>query len=94
MRWTYRHRAREMPFYSSAAVATDRIVVGGRDRIVHCLARSTGKALWTFATRARVDSSPLVVDGRVFVGSSDGNLYELDLATGPRRCGSSRRARR
>jgi outer membrane protein assembly factor BamB len=82
VRWRYRHKAREMPFYSSAAVASDRLVLGGRDKVVHCLARSTGKALWTFATRARVDSSPLIVDGRVFVGSSDGNLYELDLATG------------
>ena len=49
---------------------------------MHCLARSTGRALWKFPTRARVDSSPLIVGGRVFVGSSDGNLYELDLATG------------
>ena len=55
----------------------------GRARQDRALPRaSTGRALWTFATRARVDSSPLVVDGRVFVGSSDGNLYELDLATG------------
>src|ERR1039458_4141957 len=46
------------PFYSSAAVAGDRLVVGGRDKKVHCLNLKTGKAIWTFATRARVDSSP------------------------------------
>ena len=28
VRWTYRHAAREFPFYSSAAVAGDRLVVG------------------------------------------------------------------
>jgi len=82
VRWTYRPATRELPFYSSAAIASDRLIVGGRDKIVHCLARSTGRALWTFATRARVDSSPLIAGGRVFVGSSDGNLYELDLSTG------------
>ena len=49
---------------------------------MHALARSTGRVIWTFQTRARVDSSPLIVDGRVFIGSNDGNLYELDLATG------------
>ena len=81
VRWRY-YTTRTFPFYSSAAVAGDRIVLGGRDKIVHCVARSTGRALWTFRTRARVDSSPLIVGGRVFVGSSDGNLYELDLATG------------
>jgi outer membrane protein assembly factor BamB len=40
------------------------------------------RPLWTFQTRARVDSSPVIVGGRVFVGSSDRNLYELDLASG------------
>jgi len=42
----------------------------------------TGEARWTFATRARVDSSPVVAAGRVYVGSSDGRLYVLDAATG------------
>jgi outer membrane protein assembly factor BamB len=81
-RWTYRHPTRTFPFYSSAAIAGDRVVVGGRDKMVHCLARGTGRAIWTFATRARVESSPLVVGNRVLVGSNDGVLYELDLATG------------
>ena len=81
-RWTYRHPVRNFPFYSSAAVAADRIVLGGRDKMVHCLDRTTGKALWTVATRARVESSPLIAGNRVFVGSNDGHLYVLDLATG------------
>ena len=33
-------------------------------------------------TNARVESSPVVVGSRVFVGSTDGRLYELDLAKG------------
>ena len=43
---------------------------------------ATGAAAWTFATRGRVDSSPVVTGGRVYVGSSDGHLYVLDLASG------------
>jgi outer membrane protein assembly factor BamB len=42
----------------------------------------TGKAFWTFATGARVDSSPAISGGRVYVGSNDGRLYVLDLASG------------
>ena len=42
----------------------------------------TGKAAWTFATRARVDSSPVVAGGRVYIGSGDGRLYVLDAQTG------------
>jgi outer membrane protein assembly factor BamB len=80
--WRYEHPARHFPFYASAAVTADRVVVGGRDKLVHALDRSTGKAAWTFATRARVESSPLVAGSRVFVGSNDGVLYELDLASG------------
>jgi outer membrane protein assembly factor BamB len=41
-----------------------------------------GKPLWTFTTRARVDSSPAIAGGRVFVGSNDGRVYGLDLASG------------
>jgi outer membrane protein assembly factor BamB len=29
-----------------------------------------------------VESSPLIAGNRVFVGSNDGKLYELDLASG------------
>jgi eukaryotic-like serine/threonine-protein kinase len=82
VRWTYKHPTRNFPFYASAALSGDRVVVGGRDKLVHCLSASTGKELWSFTTRARVESSPLIVGGRVFVGSNDGVLYELDLAAG------------
>ncbi len=82
LRWTYKHPVRNFPFYSSAALTDERVVLGGRDKIVHCLDRVTGRSVWSFLTRARVDSSPLVVGNRVFVGSNDGVLYELDLATG------------
>ena len=82
VKWTYRHPTRSFPFYASAALAPDRIVVGGRDKMVHCLLRANGRAAWTFLTRARVESSPLIAGNRVFVGSNDGTLYELDLATG------------
>jgi len=39
---------------------------------------------WTFKTSGPVKSSPAVVEDRVFVGSSDANLYALDLETGHR----------
>jgi outer membrane protein assembly factor BamB len=82
VRWRYAHPTRSFPFYASAAVTADRVIVGGRDKLVHALNRSTGKPVWTFTTRARVESSPLVAGNRVFVGSNDGVLYGLDLASG------------
>lgn len=67
---------------SSAVVAGGRVVLGGRDRMVHAPAAKTGKPLWTFTTRARVDSSTAIAGGRVFVGSNEARVHGLDLASG------------
>ena len=79
--WRYEHPQRKFPFYSSAAVTNDRVVIGGRDKMVHGLTLQ-GKAVWTFATRARVESSPAIAGGRVYVGSNDGRFYVLGLSDG------------
>ena len=50
--------------------------------MVHALVAKTGKPRWTHMTRARIDSSPAIAGGRVYVGSNDGRLYALDLTTG------------
>ena len=80
--WRYRHPQRQFPFYSSAGAVEGRVVVGGRDKMVHCLDASSGRPHWTFPTQARVESSPALAAGRVFVGSNDGRLYVLDFYTG------------
>jgi outer membrane protein assembly factor BamB len=79
--WRYEHPQRKFPFYSSAAVTATMVVLGGRDKLVHGLNLS-GKAVWTFTTKARVESSPAIADGRVFVGSNDGRFYVLNVSTG------------
>lgn len=80
--WKWEDPDREFPYLSSAAVSADSIVIGGRDKRVHCFDAAEGKKKWTFATRGRVDSSPVIAGDRVFVGSNDGNLYGLKLSTG------------
>lgn len=79
--WHYEHPQRKFPFYSSVAVSSDRIVVGGRDKMVHGLSLD-GKGVWTFTTRARVESSPAIAGGRAFIGSNDGRFYVLNLSDG------------
>ena len=78
--WSYKDRA--FPYFSSPAVTADRVIVGGRDKRLHCLNRSTGQAIWVFATRGKVDSSPVVARDRIVVGSDDGRLYMVGLADG------------
>ncbi len=82
--WHYEHESKHFPFYASAAVTDELVIVGGRDRFVHGLDRKTGKRRWIFASKGRIESSPVVAGKRVYVGSLDGNVYGLDLATGER----------
>jgi outer membrane protein assembly factor BamB len=72
----------DQAFFSSPALAPERVVFGGRNKRVHCVQRATGALLWTFATRRKVDSSPAIAGGKVVVGSGDGRLYVLALADG------------
>jgi outer membrane protein assembly factor BamB len=78
--WVYRDR--NFPYFSSPAIAGERVLVGGRDKKLHCLDRETGKSIWTFATQGKVDSSPVVCGDKVVVGSDDGLLYLVSLADG------------
>ncbi len=79
--WKY-EGPRKMPFHASASVTDELVIVGGHDKHVHAVDRATGMVKWTFATRARIESSGAVVGDRFFVGSGDGNLYGISLASG------------
>lgn len=81
--WTYKDR--NFPFFSSPAVTKDVVLLGGRDRRIHCLDRATGKARWVVPARGNVDGSPLIGGNRALIGSDDGRLYLLDLADGKER---------
>ena len=80
--WWYEHPERNFPFYSSAAVTVDIVVIGGRDKMVHALQSQTGEPLWTYPAKSRVDSSPVIVGERVFFGTVGGELVALDLNSG------------
>ena len=70
-------------FYAAPAVFEKIVVVGGRDKYFHAIDRVTGKGLWDFRARDRIDSSAVVCAGKsVIFGCDDGYLYALDLKTG------------
>ena len=80
--WWYQHPERHFPFYASAAVTTDIVVIGGRDKMIHALKPQTGEPLWTYPAKSRVDSSPVIVGERVFFGTVGGELVVLNLNSG------------
>lgn len=78
----WRYRDRNFPYGGSPAVTAEHVLFGGRDKRLHCVDRASGKAVWTFTTRGRVESSPVVARDRVIVGSDDGRVYVVNLADG------------
>jgi outer membrane protein assembly factor BamB len=49
--------------------------------VLHCLDANTGKPLWTFDMMAPVWGSPLVADGKVYLGDQDGDVAVLKAGT-------------
>jgi len=78
--WSYTDP--DQAFFSSPAVLAERVVFGGRDKELHCVAKADGKELWSFKTRRKVDGSPVACGDKVVFGSGDGWLYVLALEDG------------
>lgn len=63
--------------------ARGRIVVAGSEGGEVIAARAnSGDELWRFRVAGKVRGAPAIRDSDVFVGSTDGRLYKLDLVTG------------
>jgi len=80
--WTFEDDDRQFPFVSSPAVTARCVILGGRDKRLRAFDPVSGRVLWEFVTKGRIDSSSVIVGQRAFFGSSDGNLYGIDVATG------------
>lgn len=80
--WRYTNPERQFPYYSSAAYTPERLVIGGRDKLVHGLEPATGKAAWTWSAGARVDSSPVIAGGIAWLGTGSGDVVGLEIKEG------------
>jgi outer membrane protein assembly factor BamB len=71
---------------ASNSEAGDTIaVVTTRNRRVLGLGTNDGKMVWEAVVRKRCDASPVICDGRVWVGGLDGSMYAFDAQTGEQR---------
>ncbi len=80
--WTFTPAKGAQPFFASAAVTDQFVVAPNRNKRVYALDRKNGNEKWSFVTGGRIDSSPVIVGDRVYVGSLDSCLYVIDLRTG------------
>jgi outer membrane protein assembly factor BamB len=80
--WQYENPAARFPFYSSPAVTARAVYVGGRDKLMHSFDAQTGKELWSFPAKSRVESSPVISGNTVYFGTVGGQIYGLATDSG------------
>jgi outer membrane protein assembly factor BamB len=66
--------ALEKHVISTPAIFNDLVFIPDYGRHVHCLDAATGETVWTREIQGEVWSSPLVADGKVYVGTRAGQL--------------------
>ena len=77
------HRGKGEYMHSAPVISGKRLFIGDREGSIHCLDPATGTRLWT-ATVAEgdVNSTFLVVDGRVIAGTNDATAVGVDAGSG------------
>jgi outer membrane protein assembly factor BamB len=67
----------------TVAIKNDILFIADFSGLVHCLNAMTGKPYWTYDMFAASWSSPLIVDGKVYVTDEDGDVAIFPLTADP-----------
>ncbi len=91
-RWVYpRDGTVGSQIVGGALVAQDKVIFGAANGKVYALNAATGASSngWIFPSGnnrvGKIWSTPAYLDGTIFIGSFDKNLYALDIATGEKK---------
>ena len=68
----------------TAAIADGLVYIADQFGVLYCLDAETGQTVWTHRIKGNVCSSPLVADGKIYIGSRDGGEFFV-LAAGRER---------
>jgi outer membrane protein assembly factor BamB len=58
------------------------VLVGDDDGVLSAIVAATGAVRWTYRARGPIHTQPVVHGGLVYITSSEGRVYGLDLRTG------------
>ncbi len=64
----------------STAIKDDILYITDFSGLLHCLDAKTGKSYWTYDMLAQSWGSPLIVDGKVYVGDQNGDIAIFPLS--------------
>jgi eukaryotic-like serine/threonine-protein kinase len=80
-KWVFAER--EFEYFASPAITPDGVVYAGdRGKRLHALSVADGELKWSFRSKGRVDSSPVVTGAHIVFGSDDGNVYAVSEKDG------------
>jgi outer membrane protein assembly factor BamB len=68
---------------SSVTIKNDLLFVPDFSGLFHCLDAQTGKVHWTHDMLAAAWGSPLIVDGKVYIGNENGSISVFRLSADP-----------
>jgi eukaryotic-like serine/threonine-protein kinase len=63
--WTFR----------TGAAVDGKVVFGSRDANLYCVDAASGREIWRVALDGRINSSPCIVRGYIWIGSATGWIY-------------------
>ena len=75
--WHFDELGRTM---SNVAIQNGLVVAVDFGGHVYCVDAATGRKLWKHDTRANVRGSPLLADGKIYIGNDDGDFCVFELA--------------
>ena len=67
----------------TVAIKDDLLYIADFSGLFHCLDAMTGKVHWTYDMMSAAWGSPLIADGKVYIGDEDGELAIFDLSATP-----------
>ena len=65
------------------AMENGRVYIADRRGVFYCFDAATGKEHWNLQLRGDIWARPLIVDGKIFVGTSTGRFYVLKAGLEP-----------
>jgi outer membrane protein assembly factor BamB len=75
--WNYDKIHRSL---STPAIYNGLVFMPDFSGFIHCLDAETGKPYWVYDTKSHIWGSPLVADGKVYVGTEDGDFIIMSAS--------------
>lgn len=69
-------------FYSDPVIHADSLLVANVNKLLYSINLDTFNIQWQWHADARIFATPIVVEGRIFIGSNTGRFVELSMNDG------------